>query len=216
MVSSRYVTFVQMQSSSSCLMQNMFAAKGSGASIEDIISRSSAPVEFLRSLSYAMTGWMDINDAHRRKTPVDARGDILALCSNLRTERVHLQSPKPRYVHAPPVKGQQKDTGRSSGVRDMLALGRDKLSREGGFARWKESTLTGRAPDALDEDAGEFYERDTAFDAPEGEINVEWGDENADGEGNLPGETVDGGLALDEEDGEYTQESNVDYMDVNE
>lgn len=156
----------------------MYAAQGSGASIDDVVQCSSASVEILRNLSRSVTRWLGVNNPNRGQKEKDPRADILALCSSLKTSKVHTTQAG-RQISAPGIKKrkkQRKEGVHTSGVVDVLELGRQKMQEGGAFARWKQSSRNGYcdAPDELDAD--DELDRDTAFDSPNGAdgIDVEW------------------------------------------
>jgi hypothetical protein len=168
--------------------QNMFAALGSKASIEDVQKRASATVEVLRKIAHGMTAWLGVRDPHRGKKEVDKRVDLLALCSSLKTEKVYETHPrtipaaktKAKPAKAKKTKSWHMPAIHKSGVKDAVSLGISKLDLEKTFAVWKARTLTG---DYEDDGGGDdlgldgTLDRGTAFDAPDGTLPFEAADD---------------------------------------
>jgi hypothetical protein len=178
------------------VQQNMFAALGSNASIEDIQKRASATVEVLRKIAHGTTAWLGVRDLHRGKREVDKRLDLLALCSSLKTEGVYdvrkrsIPPPKTarkRKAAEKPKKPNawQLPEPRQSGVKDTIAIGMNLLDEGGVFDKWKARTLSGDYEDEDNDEALEgVLDRNTGFDAPDGKLSFEASEdlsvENAD------------------------------------
>jgi hypothetical protein len=164
--------------------KNYYAAHGSNASIEDIVHFASANVEILRDVTHDTAGWLGMNDPHRKKTEVDNRADIMAICSSLKTSQVHILTPD-RLIQGPELKRRKNVkpskalVERQPGVKDVMKVGRQRLGDEGGYLKWLHRSLAGDTDEGVDEggegeeDEDEF-DRGTAFDQPEGQIAVEW------------------------------------------
>jgi hypothetical protein len=197
--------------------------------MDNIVERASGSVEILRGILHSMTRWLNSRDPHRRKTEVDPHGDILTLCSSLKTSRIH-ELVSPRHVPAAKTKvKKKKNQSPPSGVKDVMELGRQKTGSGGGFTRWMKNSLRGydrniilddaenrgegdlcnggngedgspeHAGDEGEESSDEEYECSTGFEAPEGQFDIEWG----------CSEDVPNGLA----DSEDVQDEDEDYID---
>lgn len=153
----------------------MFAAKGSAASMDDVKNKSSACVEVLREIAHSTSKFLGVRDHNRGHTEVKVESDINALCLDLKVAAVHTIDGSRRI---PPPKTRTADVGRGkrkkgpmTGVKDVLQIGMVMLGKGKLFNHWKHRT-TKKEGEEYAGDA-EVYDRDTAFDRPEGEFSVD-------------------------------------------
>lgn len=162
----------------------MFAAMGSCASINHIQNKSSACVEVLRRLAHEVTEWCGISDHHQRRTQVSIDADIKALCLDLATQTVHTFTSQ-RKVPPPIVKKTSTAMSakprnrkrRTTGVRDVLLEGMVMLTEKSMFEHWLQRTGQGGTDlyAAEPEEVSDDFVTDTAFDDPEGRMEVDTG-----------------------------------------
>ncbi|TFY76948.1 hypothetical protein EWM64_g7063 [Hericium alpestre] len=161
-------------------IKNMFAALGSGVTMDYIIKKSSACVEVLRRLSHEMTSYFGVADFHRGRREVNIRGDIHALCLDLATHAIHEQTRERRV----PLPATAKPKGRSArypdpkahtAVRDVLVDGHAALLEGHLFEHWMKRTGKGGTDiypdDDRQADTATFGEG-TGFEDPDGRMDV--------------------------------------------
>jgi hypothetical protein len=130
---------------------------------------ASANVEILRDITQDMTGWLGMNDPHRKKTEVDNRADIMAICSSLKTSQVHILTPD-RLIQGPEMK-RRKNTKppkigveRQPAVKDVMKVGHQRLGDEGGYVKWLQRLLVGDTDEGVNEGEEGGDEDEDKFD----------------------------------------------------
>lgn len=145
--------------------------------MEYIQNKSSACVEILRSLSHDVATYFQVTDPHRSHRDVNIEGDLEALLIDLKEQNVHSCKGE-RRVPPPRIKRrrgtrQVRKTKVTSGVHDVLTQGRKALSSGGLFAKWLARTLDDDADNENDGIMDETLDTGTAFDAPDGTMDVD-------------------------------------------
>lgn len=174
----------------------MFAASGSNASMEYVTTKASARVEVLRAVAHDVATYFGVTDPHRQHKEVSVAGDLDALLVDLRAQRVH-EFVAGRHIPPPPTRSRKRrptNAGRETGVRDVLLIGLQKLTRQRLFEYWKKRSGKGGtgiydgdaewATTEADEGGGGTAEDDfeaptggTAFDEPDGVIDIDVGED---------------------------------------
>lgn len=113
------------------ILQRLFAALGSCASIAYIQNKCSGPVELLRKLSRDVATYFEVTDPNRRGSTVNAAADIRALVIDLKESQVHTLVPGRKIMQAGPKKGK--------GALDIFTEGKEVLEH-GAFRDWKDRT----------------------------------------------------------------------------
>lgn len=203
----------------------MFAALGSCASMDQIRTRASGCVEFMRQIAHDITSWSGVRDHHRARKDVDSFGDIMALCLDMETHRLHTFTPGrqvPAIVSAKLKKKCPKNAPTTS-VRDVLLEGMKMLTEKGLFNQWKSRSMhaSNLELDTNEEGGengiqgeGEDICTDTVFDNPNGRLDVETGlDESEEVAGDVD-ELEDGEAGdMNDVDDDVESELDVDELD---
>ncbi|KZT36483.1 hypothetical protein SISSUDRAFT_1130344 [Sistotremastrum suecicum HHB10207 ss-3] len=105
-------------------IKRVFISKGSGVTVDNILTKGSTCVEALRSISAKMSAFCGLNRRDRAHKEMSAAADIQALVEALIKEQVHIPTPG-RTLWSPPVrkKGSQKIPPKISSVVDVVANG---------------------------------------------------------------------------------------------
>ena len=122
---------VNLRKDTDPMLQNMFAALGSCASISYIQNKCSGPVDLLRRLSRDVATYFNVTDINRTSSTVNTDADIRALVMDLKDAKVHTFSAGRAVTPVGPNKG--------TGVIDILTQGKEALER-GAFWNWKDRT----------------------------------------------------------------------------
>ncbi|KAJ2911518.1 hypothetical protein MD484_g8897, partial [Candolleomyces efflorescens] len=125
-------------------LKNMFAAIGSGSSIQFIQDKSSACVEVLRLFAHQMAEWFGKTDINRRHMEVSIVADIAAIGLDLAENRVH-ELTVGRFIQAPDLAGRKKR--KKVVVCDVITEGMKLLVEKDQFTQWKQRSLN---PEAFD------------------------------------------------------------------
>lgn len=150
----------------------MFAALGSGASIEYIQEKASACVEILWKVAHDMSGWTGSRDLNQRHNEVSICADVAALCLDLAAQHVHIFSQRTISLPSTGMKHKKNEGKKSCTVKDVLWEGKKKLVEQGMFEDWKKRTMAA----GLYEEGPELYNEDgddMIFGKPNGQLTVD-------------------------------------------
>ncbi|KAI0318809.1 hypothetical protein OF83DRAFT_1170743 [Amylostereum chailletii] len=124
-------------------VKRVFIAKGSAVTVEYIIEKGSAPVEFWRELSHAFARAFGYPDRARRSKEVDVGQDLRLLTENLIHSRLHVPTAdRPIYANTSSKQGKKQasdDDTRPSAIVDAIDVG-GELWNNGKFTEFIRAT----------------------------------------------------------------------------
>ena len=154
------------------ILENMFAALGSCASITHVQEKSSACVEVLRHLAQEFSSWFGVSSFNRRHTEVSIDADIMALCLDISIQKLHIFMPRRKL--SPPASNSTVAGKKSkkSAVHDVLLEGMKMLTEQEMYSRWLRRTESADGTGV--EDHGDFdYSGEGTFADPNGRMAVD-------------------------------------------